>query len=741
MDYPPNLVTWMRGFTEATCYVCETFADKIWTWDSIPHPPIHWYCHCLLVPYVPGVDEEPTIYSTVDPATLSDEFLGPLFDFLRDLHAKGLPIPPALAAVEELRQAHDARRPKPGTQMTATNITIPISFSSSKDAFTAVLVEVGPTRTLDGSRGRLTFTKQAVEQAHQRGLFANLNCHIDHHDKPSVRNLFGVWHNPVYGNGRIVADLIPFSTDANAPTIQLLNAVGQLPADKRPDIGISIVAYLESDQHGNVTSIQSIESADIVSFPAVPTARFLLAAATAANQGAMSESNTTPVSWPSQPDPSWDKAYRATAAAAIINNSDLPALTRQRLSSSDYATPEDVFAAIDAARAELAALHDDGIIQLPGRPRISVSDPLEEATAQVGYFFGTSDAPTPPSNMRNFADLYVALTGDVHFRGVFDPSRTAFAAATTTTLANASVNAMNKAMVDQMGYMDHWRWYERIVDVQPNDGTLNEMKWITLGGINNLPTVAEGASYTELTVDDVAEDDSFTKYGGYVGITRELIKNSQIQKLQAIPRALATAAIRTRSAAVAALFTANSGVGPTLEQDSKALFHADHKNLDTTALGSTITAWSAARAECFKHTDVHSGKALGVMPRYLLVPAELYDTALSIFGYGEGMPTTYNPMAQDRGFSDPRPIPVVVPDWTDATDWAYIVDPRVYPVIQMSYSQNPGGRSHPTPELYSVVSETSGLLFTNDVMPIKIRDEFAVGVNGPRGIGKRNVAG
>jgi hypothetical protein len=59
----------------------------------------------------------------------------------------------------------------------------------------------------------------------------------------------------------------------------------------------------------------------------------------------------------------------------------------------------------------------------------------------------------------------------------------------------------------------------------------------------------------------------------------------------------------------------------------------------------------------------------------------------------------------------------------------------------MSYSQNPGGRNHPAPELFAVVSETSGLMFTNDTLPIKVRDEFAVGVNGWRGIGKRNVAG
>ncbi len=115
------------------------------------------------------------------------------------------------------------------------------------------------------------------------------------------------------------------------------------------------------------------------------------------------------------------------------------------------------------------------------------------------------------------------------------------------------------------------------------------------------------------------------KRGGYVGITREMIKNSDIMQLQAIPRALATAAVRTRSAAVAALFTANSGVGPTLAQDSKALFHADHGNIQTTALGTDAAAWRAARAECFQQVELGSSKALGIFPRYLLVPAEQYE--------------------------------------------------------------------------------------------------------------------
>ena len=132
---------------------------------------------------------------------------------------------------------------------------------------------------------------------------------------------------------------------------------------------------------------------------------------------------------------------------------------------------------------------------------------------------------------------------------------------------------------------------------------------------------------------------------------------------------------------------------------------------------------------------------MGLFPRYWLGPADLYDQALALFGYGDGVPTTYAPEAQTRGIHDPRPIPLAVPDFTSSTDWAYIVDPQVFPVIHISYAQAPGGGVHPAPELFTVASPTAGLMFSNDVLPIKVRDWFAVGVNGYRGIGKRNVAG
>ena len=394
---------------------------------------------------------------------------------------------------------------------------------------------------------------------------------------------------------------------------------------------------------------------------------------------------------------------------------------------------------------------EDGIVQIGNQPPRGqqISGGVAQVDQFQGYFdwlFGAPGAKLPPPELRRSDALYRAVTGDVELRGVFDPSHVAFAAATTTTLADMAVNAMNKVVMDLYTNLTAYRWYEQIVAVQATDGSLHDMQWLQIGGVVNLPVVAEGAAYTELAVTDTKETSSFVKYGGYVGITDKMIRNSRIDEMQAIPRALTLASIRTRSAAIASIFTTASGTGPTMAQDSTVLFHSNHgSNVQTTAF--SVAAWAAARLECAKMAELGSAKRQVLWPKYALVPVDLYDAALVYFGYGAGpggYPGTPNndvhPYAVDRP-GDTRPVPIVVPDWTDATDWAYIVDPRISPVICMAYADNPGGTSHPAPQLYSVTDPSSGLLFSNDTLPIKVRDYFAYGVATWRGIGKRNVAG
>jgi hypothetical protein len=163
-----------------------------------------------------------------------------------------------------------------------------------------------------------------------------------------------------------------------------------------------------------------------------------------------------------------------------------------------------------------------------------------------------------------------------------------------------------------------------------------------LGTVASVPTVAEGAEYTELQLGDNVETSSFVKKGGYIGLTLEAIDRDESRKLKQIPRELAFAAL-ARSA-VAAIFTDNSAIGPTLA-DTGALFNntvvttlGGHANLLTTALGTTFTAWDAAAAAMYNQPMLvknaagyyGTGKKMAIEPKFCLVPRALKAAAESV---------------------------------------------------------------------------------------------------------------
>ena len=143
-----------------------------------------------------------------------------------------------------------------------------------------------------------------------------------------------------------------------------------------------------------------------------------------------------------------------------------------------------------------------------------------------------------------------------------------------------------------------------------------------------------------------------------------------------------------------------------------------------------------------KQTELNSGERLGglVVPKFLLVPPDLETTALQILA-SEGQPGTgdndVNPFAagnaHDARLAAARKRLVVVDLWTDTNDWAAVADPTLYPSIGLGF------RFGREPEIFSVASPTSGLMFTNDALPIKVRYFFAVGPTDWRGLYKHNV--
>jgi len=463
----------------------------------------------------------------------------------------------------------------------------------------------------------------------------------------------------------------------------------------------------------------------------------------------MSEEVSTPTPEVSNPTPevsadtatAWLQSLRQSTAEAMIAAADLPAASRARLRRMSFSTPDEVETAITEERDYLASLVEDDVVQIGSIPprgaHITLGRTgLEQVEAALEALMAGVHPPSDVAPLTGIREAYHLLSGDYEMHGLFQPDRISLANVTSSTMAGLVANALNKVLINM--FATYPKWWTPAVTVM-DFTTLQDARWITLGGVGELPTVAEGAAYTELTWDDQTETDAFVKKGGYLGITLEAIDKDDVRRLARAPRAIAQAAWLTLGKAVSAIFTDNAGVGPTLS-DAVALFDAGHSNLGTTAL--SWSQWIAVRTAMMKQTELNSGERLGFLtaPRYILVPIDLEMTAIQILA-SEGEPGTAdndtNPLAEgdahDARMRNARSRVIVVPFWTDTNNWAAAADPRLYPSIGLGF------RFGRTPEIFSVASPTAGLMFTNDTMPVKVRFFFAVGPTDYRGLYKENV--
>ncbi|MGI6366862.1 MAG: hypothetical protein ACOX2L_00635 [Anaerolineae bacterium] len=396
-------------------------------------------------------------------------------------------------------------------------------------------------------------------------------------------------------------------------------------------------------------------------------------------------------------------------------------------------------AEVQAAIARLARTWADLTAQqaIRGLGEITrVSTPLDRVTLAFERLMGVGGEPgawnrgdtaahRSAPRLSGIREMYDLLTGDWERHGVFHAERTTFANATTTTMAEVVRNVLNKALVQS--FEARPRWWEPIA-WQEDLPTLQDARWITLGGFSDLDTVDEGNAYTEKTWDDYAETSPFVKKGNYLGLTLEMIDRDDVGAVRAIPRKLGQAAWRTLSTAVASLFTANGGLGPTLA-DGESLFHElAHRNLGTSPLDAA--AWQATVTAMYRQTEYHSARTLGIRPSFCLVPIELEGTAVNLFT------TTLEPglAGNSRAIAQVNHSVIAVPEWTDVNNWAAVAHPADLPGVMIGY------RFGRTPELFIADHPLMGSMFSHDELRVKVRFVYSVGIGDYRALFKHNVA-
>ena len=639
-----------------------------------------------------------------------------------------------------------------------------------------------------GEANGWTFSAEVLNESVQ--LWEGANCFIDHSywGGRSIRDLAGIFHNP-----RWVEEIkgIRLELQTLGPCGPLVDELGRqvLKETVKPRIGFSADVVFSAVKN-EVKKILRVLELDLVFNPSrggafvralnsqgyggVKMADESQAATTANNSTAdrRGDVSDSPLVTQLQKDAEAVRsllghqeeraklAAEAEAARSVrlqmcqylldsgINASKLPAPmgehVRKQFEGKIF-EPAELNAAINSARALVSELTGGSIIAGPTGRVHNMFNSEDQLQAAVDDML---DAPREKkaeglkvARLSGVKELYMMLTGDRDLYGGYYADRVQLA--TSANFTGLVKNAMNKVVAQQWEQLGAagYEWWRRIVNIEHFE-TLNDVTGVLVGTVGAFPIVAEGAEYTELKIANSPETASFVKYGGYIPLTLELIDRDNTRKLRLYPRELAKAGLRKISALVAAIFTANAGVGPTMA-DTGALFNATavttaggHANLLTTALASA--QWELVKAAMFKQpllianeTSYYgTGARAAIKPRYLLVPIELELTAKKIlYPELENTATINSQNQQQQQLGDV----VVVPEWTDTNDWAAVADPVISPSIVL------GERFGLMPEIFVAGDEMSPAVFMNDEHRIKVRHYVAVLVQDFRPLHKENV--
>jgi hypothetical protein len=639
-------------------------------------------------------------------------------------------------------------------------------------------------------------------------LWEGIPCFLDHEysGNQSVMKLAGALHNPKWSDKEqgITATLVP--NGPRAEDLQRLRLAAKTDPAIAAAIGFSAHLFIQQTNN-TVMQISKVISIDCVTDPArggrflsayqpqgarmkvairrngvlmeveesevLPTDERVMLSAPAAGQQATQVDTEAEIAALMQAQTAKNQAENRNNTAVesmrqtrlktcrdllkvSLQASNLPAPTQERIKlrfEKQLATgtpfePAELEVAVVEEQNYLSAMTAAGAIQGPGRVSnmATSADQLEKAVDQL---FGIESearlANVTAQPLRDLKELYLMLTGDWDLHGGYYGERIQLA--TTADFTGLVKNALNKIVDQQWDALGKagYNWWEKIVKVE-HFTSLNTITGVLMGTVGTLQTVEEGAEYTQLIVGDSPETADWVKKGGYIPMTLELIDRGAdaTRVLKAYATELANAGLRNISALVAAVFTSNSGIGPTMA-DTGALFNATapttaggHLNLLTTALAAA--QWDVVSAAVFNQPMLIKnesgyygvGPKMAINPRYLLVPRALQLTAMKIiYPTLENAATIYSEN-QQRG--QPGDV-VVVPEFTDATDFAAVCDPVVAPSIIL------GERFGIKPEIFTAGRETDPAVFMNDEHRIKIRMFNALLVQDYRALHKSNVAG
>ena len=164
-----------------------------------------------------------------------------------------------------------------------------------------------------------------------------------------------------------------------------------------------------------------------------------------------------------------------------------------------------------------------------------------------------------------------------------------------------------------------------------------QYKDLRLSAFAKPPEVGEGGELEHSKLVESKEVYGVKTYGDVFKLSRQQFINDSLGAFMRIPMLKGQACKRNIDDLGIALLLSGNGVGPTMGEDSKALFHATHTTGSTTCsnynTGSTTTlddtGLASTKALMMKIRGM-AGERLNIMPRFLLVGSALADAGAKL---------------------------------------------------------------------------------------------------------------
>ena len=256
----------------------------------------------------------------------------------------------------------------------------------------------------------------------------------------------------------------------------------------------------------------------------------------------------------------------------------------------------------DGRKDMLRAIEDSLVVRLGGH--------VKDAHKDMDNYRGAS-----------LIDLAKALTGETGYNNEAIAER----AMVTADFPNLLLGAGNRVLMAEFEIAAAtYKTFVTEVDVPD----FRENTDITRGGGGRLDKLLESGELKEKQLGEAVEKWSLESYGNKFVMTRKMIINDDLGAFTDMLALFGEMAALTANGLVYDLILKRNDFSAYTMNDGVAIFHADHSNLGTSALAADTLA--AGRAAMRKHKGIDGKTALNIAPSFLIVGADLEQTAYEL---------------------------------------------------------------------------------------------------------------